>query len=168
MRRKRNRPAAIVSILLVIFMALLIFLFYSHGERSSYKDYKKIIVTRVVDGDTFCYEENDEEIKVRLIGIDTPESVAPKESGKTNTIEGSIASVFTKDLIFSNNGILYLEYDKEKYDKYGRELAYAYLEDGRMVQDILLLEGYADLMTIEPNTKYAKRFSKERKVKTIK
>lgn len=122
----------------------------------------EVFVERVVDGDTFVIKENEEEIKIRLIGIDTPESVAPQEyleaSGKENSEEGKTASEFTKNLIEGTN--VYLEFDVQKEDKYQRRLAYVYLEDGRMLQDILILEGYAELMTIPPNVKYTDHFTK--------
>ncbi len=114
-------------------------------------------VKRVVDGDTFVID-NDQ--KVRLIGIDTPESVASDEylekTGKKNTDWGKYASNYTKSLIEGKT--VYLEFDAAREDKYGRLLAYVYLEDGRMLQDVLLMSGYADLMTIQPNVKYADHF----------
>lgn len=121
---------------------------------------QKYLVKRVVDGDTFIITDNDEDIRVRLIGIDTPESVAPEsyleKTGKENTEEGKTASEFTKNLIEGN--YVYLEFDAQKEDKYGRLLAYAYLEDGQMIQDILLENRYAQPMTIQPNSKYANHF----------
>ena len=54
---------------------------------------------------------------------------------------------------------LYVEYDVEQIDKYGRTLAYLYFEDGVMVQEWLLENGYAQVMTVQPNTKYAERFA---------
>jgi len=122
-------------------------------------------VSYVVDGDTFSGIMGGEEIRVRLIGVDTPESVAPEEyltrSGKENTEEGDEASEFTKGLITDTT--VYLEFDEEYYDDYGRVLAYVYLEDGRMLQEILLEEGYAEVMSIEPNTKYKSRFEEIKK-----
>ena len=130
-----------------------------------------VFVERVVDGDTFVIKQNGEKVKVRMIGIDTPESVAPEEylekSEKENTEAGKTASEFTKSLI--ENQTVYLEFDVQTEDKYGRLLAYVYLEDGRMLQDILLSEGYAELMTIQPNVKYADHFVKvKNKEKTLK
>ncbi len=119
-----------------------------------------VVVKRVVDGDTFVIDNGGEEIRVRLIGIDTPESVAPDEylekTGKQNTEAGKTASEFTKSLIEGKT--VYLEFDASREDKYGRLLAYAYLEDGRMIQDILLQTGYAQLMTVPPNVKYSDHF----------
>ena len=118
-------------------------------------------VKRVVDGDTFVALSDGEEYKIRLIGIDTPESVAPEEylekSGKQNTEEGKDASAYTKSLI--DGQTVYLDFDVQKEDKYGRVLAYVYLEDGQMLQDILLQNGYAQLMTVMPNAKYADHFA---------
>jgi len=121
-------------------------------------DLKAVTVNRVVDGDTFIYEEDGNKIRVRCIGIDTPESVAPEETGKVNTEEGKIVSDYVKELIEGQT--VYLDYDVEQYDQFGRELAYVYLSDGRMLETILLSMGYAETMTIEPDTKYADYFLK--------
>jgi len=51
-----------------------------------------------------------------------------------------------------------LEFDKERYDKYGRLLAYVYLEDGTFVNAELVKQGYARAMSIKPNTKCAGLF----------
>lgn len=117
-------------------------------------------VKRVVDGDTFVIEQNGKDVKVRLIGVDTPESVASQEyldrTGKENTEEGKKASEFTRELI--EGEIVHLEFDAQTEDRYGRLLAYVYLDDGRMLQDVLLEEGYANLATYPPNVKYVDRF----------
>lgn len=107
-------------------------------------------VSRVIDGDTI---EIDGNITVRLIGIDTPESVHPDES--RNTEYGKIASEYTSELLTGKT--VQLEYDTEITDTYGRTLAYVYL-DGEMVNEMLLQKGLARTMTIPPNTKYADRF----------
>lgn len=123
---------------------------------------KEVSVKRVVDGDTFIYEENGSDIRVRIIGVDTPESVAPEESNKVNTDEGKQTSEYVKGIL--DGQTVYLEYDVDKYDDYDRELAYVYLEDGRMLEEILLSEGYAQVMTIQPNVKYADYFYRLQKV----
>lgn len=112
-------------------------------------------VVSVTDGDTFSVNINGEKTKIRLIGVNTPESVAPDED--RNCEEGKVASREMKSLL--NGKKVYLEFDKEREDKYGRTLAYAYLEDGTMINKYLLEKGYAEVMTIEPNTKYAAEFS---------
>lgn len=115
-------------------------------------------VARVIDGDTLSAYIDGEETTVRFIGVDTPESVNPDET--KNTEEGKIASDYTKSLIPAGTSV-YLEFGEEPTDKYGRRLAYVYLDaDGyEMVQEKLLLEGYAKCMPIKPNTKYQNRFA---------
>lgn len=118
---------------------------------------EKCTVLRVVDGDTYSLDIGGEETRVRLIGVDTPESVAPASYAKGNTEEGKTVSDIVKDKIKAGD-VLYAEYDVSKTDKYGRTLAYLYFEDGKMVQEWLLENGYAQVMTIQPNSKYADRF----------
>lgn len=121
----------------------------------------KVTVVRVVDGDTYVVNFDGEETKVRLIGVDTPESVASQEyldrTGKENTEFGKDVSDYMKGIL-TEGSILYLEFDVDKYDKYDRVLAYAYFEDGEMVQEHLLKKGFARVMTIEPNVAHSERF----------
>lgn len=112
------------------------------------------IVTSVVDGDTFKINYKGKEEKVRLIGVDTPESVHPNSS--KNSEYGKIASNYTKDLIERKN--IKLEFDVSQTDKYGRLLAYVYLENGEMLNEKLIKIGYAQVATYAPNVKYADKF----------
>ena len=114
--------------------------------------------TRVIDGDTIECEDAESSLTVRLIGVNTPESVAPEESGKTNTVEGEIASDYTKNLL--EGKMVFLEFDKEQTDEYGRTLAYVYLDafGEDFVNEMLLEDGMAECMEIEPNTRYAALF----------
>lgn len=122
---------------------------------------KKVEVVRVVDGDTYVVNLDGEETKIRLIGVDTPESVASQEyldkTGKENTEEGKDISAIMKEKLPAGT-TLFLEFDVNMYDKYNRVLAYAYFEDGEMVQEFLLKNGYAKVMTIEPNVAHSERF----------
>jgi len=66
---------------------------------------------------------------------------------------------FTRDLIEGQN--VSLEFDVEKYDKYGRILAYVFRnKDNKFVNAEIIEQGYASLMTIPPNVKYASLFQK--------
>lgn len=114
-------------------------------------------IVRVVDGDTYVLDIDGKETKVRLIGVDTPESVAPEGYRKENTSEGELVSEIVKEKL-STVSFLYIEYDVERTDRYGRTLAYLYFPDGIMVQEWLLENGYADVATYAPNTKYANLF----------
>lgn len=110
-------------------------------------------VLRVVDGDTFVIDYNGKEEKVRLIGIDTPESVHP--DADRNTAAGLTASDYTKSLL--NGKSVELEFDVQQRDKYGRLLAYAYV-DSYMLNKKLLQDGYAVVATYPPNVKYVEEF----------
>ncbi len=124
--------------------------------------YGKYEVISVVDGDTFDIRMNHESYRIRLIGVDTPESVASElyleESGKENTEIGEDIADYVRTLLEFE--YVYLEFDEEIKDSYGRILAYVYLDDGiTMVNRILLECGYATVMRIPPNTKYSEEFS---------
>lgn len=120
--------------------------------------YGPYTVTRVVDGDTIVVNIKGEDVKVRLIGVNTPESVSNDES--KNCDEGVTASNYMKNMLTGQS--VYLEYDVEQYDKYGRVLAYVYWNN-TMVNRMLIMNGYATTMKIAPNTKYADIFEKEQK-----
>ena len=114
---------------------------------------------RVVDGDTIIvYDKDGNKLRVRLTGIDAPESVHPDE--EMNTEEGKQSSEFLKELL-EDTEYVYLEYDEEQFDQYDRTLAYVWIEvDGEymMLNEILLSEGYAEPVFIKPNLKYADYF----------
>ena len=141
-------------------------------KAASASDFEKSLecfyVTKVVDGDTIWVSNDDHPngIKVRYIGIDTPESVVDENStNKKNTEEGKIASNRNKELIEDAGYDVYLEYDMEKEDQYGRTLAYVYtfdFETGEytMLEDVLLSEGLCKTVVYEPNVKYKDHFKK--------
>ena len=118
-------------------------------------------VKRVIDGDTYVVDLGGKETKLRLIGVDTPESVASDEyleqSGKDNTDYGKKVSDAMKDKI-PVGSTLFVVTDVMEMDKYGRTLGYVYFEDGEMVQDYLLKNGYAKLMTVQPNVQFVEHF----------
>lgn len=111
-------------------------------------------VIRVVDGDTLIIDYNGTEERVRLIGVDTPESVHPNE--EKNTEFGKKASEFSKNYL--ENKEVTLEFDVQERDQYGRLLAYVYLNNV-MYNKTLLQEGYAKIATYPPNVKYVDDFT---------
>lgn len=116
-------------------------------------------VDRVVDGDTMIVYIDGERTRVRLIGIDTPESVAPEE--ERNTQEGIIVSDYVKELMDDAGYEVWLEYDNEIYDQYDRTLAYVYIDyDGELVmlERILLEEGMAETVLYGTNDRYYDEF----------
>lgn len=107
-------------------------------------------IARVVDGDTVELSTGE---KVRLIGVDTPETVKPNHPVEPY---GKEASDFSKKLLTGQT--VTLKFDVEPYDKYKRLLAYMYLQDGTFVNEKLVREGYARIMTIPPNVAHADLF----------
>ena len=109
-------------------------------------------VVRVVDGDTVEARIGDDVEDVRLIGVDTPETVKP---GTPVQCFGERASHFTKRHLTGRR--LRLVFGVERRDVYGRLLAYAYLGD-RFFNPILVRRGLARTLTIPPNDRFAARF----------
>lgn len=106
-------------------------------------------VLRVVDGDTIEVELGGGEEDVRLIGVDTPETVEP---GEPVQCFGPQASAFTKRLLEGET--VRLEFDRELRDVYDRLLAYAFVGE-RFVNAELIEGGFARTLEIEPNTSRA-------------
>lgn len=114
-------------------------------------------VTKVVDGDTFWVKRsNGKEEKIRLIGIDAPES--RKTGNKDVGYYGKEAKAYLEKLLLGKS--VRLEYDVSRTDRYKRTLAYAYLQNGTFLNEHLIREGYAMTLTVPPNVKYAERLAK--------
>ena len=92
------------------------------------------VVERVVDGDTIIVRDVG---RVRLIGVDTPETVHPSRPVE---FFGKEASAFTKRLVDGKR--VRLEYDQQRTDRYGRTLAYVHLPDGTFVNAEIIRLGY--------------------------
>ena len=107
------------------------------------------MVERVVDGDTIVVRGVG---RVRLIGVDTPETVAP---GRPVEFFGREASAFTKRLLEGRS--VRLEYDRERTDRYGRTLAYVHLADGTFANAEIIRRGYGHAYTRFP-FRYLDRF----------
>jgi micrococcal nuclease len=106
------------------------------------------VVEKVVDGDTIEVEVGGRTEKVRLLGIDTPETKDPR---KPVQCFGAEASAHTAELLPPGTEVR-LEHDVERRDRYDRVLAYVYrASDGLFVNLALAREGYADLLTYPPN-----------------
>ncbi|HQO39600.1 MAG TPA: thermonuclease family protein [Spirochaetota bacterium] len=124
-------------------------------------------VTKIVDGDTIHVNSNGTILKVRLIGIDAPEKVTNskvrRDSNRTGddirTIlaQGKRSTNYLKSILRKGASVT-LEYDLQQYDRNGRTLAYVYLSDGRMLNELIIAAGYAVPLTVPPNVKYRDRF----------
>ncbi|KKP70109.1 hypothetical protein A2X44_00115 [candidate division CPR3 bacterium GWF2_35_18] len=117
----------------------------NESTSSATQDQNTVLVTRVIDGDTFEIYSGQ---KIRLIGINTPETVAPN---KTVECYGQEASDFLKSLL--ENTRVSLVKDVSETDSYGRLLRYVYL-DNLFVNEYLVKEGYAEVSTYPPDVKY--------------
>ncbi|MNN62075.1 Thermonuclease precursor [compost metagenome] len=94
-----------------------------------------------------------------MIGIDAPE---PRNYfHKKEQPYGKEASKYVEKLLM--NQTVRLEFDVNPLDQYGRTLAYAYLTDGTFVNEKIMKDGYAVLMTIPPNVKYEQRLVEAQK-----
>jgi endonuclease YncB( thermonuclease family) len=104
---------------------------------------KLFTVVNVVDGDTIDIDIADgkyEHTRIRLWGIDTPETKNPKVGVM---YFGPEASEFTKGLSLGKKVTVYLDENNNTRDKYSRLLAYVKLPDGRFLNEVLLSEGFA-------------------------
>jgi micrococcal nuclease len=112
------------------------------------KNYETAIVKRVIDGDTF---ETDDGQKVRLIGVNTPEISGQAE------YYGKEASEFSRQRLSGEK--VYMFSDVGDKDRYGRLLRYIFIDqEPVMFNEILLIEGYANVMTVPPNVRFAEKF----------
>jgi len=106
------------------------------------------VVTHVVDGDTLDVRIGDTEERIRLIGVDTPESVAPNRPVQCY---GAEASAYLASLVPEGTEVR-LERDAVARDQFGRLLAYVYrAEDDLLVNLALIEQGYADAVTYGDN-----------------
>ena len=153
-KRETNflRLSFIFSFSFLIFglISLVKFLSYIHFEsKPTLPQSQTVRIFRVIDGDTVVTENNQ---KIRLIGIDTPEVTAnnPKKC------LGDSATAKMKELVEGKDVIL--EKDISDTDIYGRLLMYVWV-DNKMVNETLVQEGFAQVDPVQPDTKYKQRFS---------
>jgi micrococcal nuclease len=112
-----------------------------------------VAVVRIVDGDTLVVSGG---VRVRLIGIDTPESVDPRRPVECF---GKEAAAALGRLVPPGTPVR-LGYDVERTDRFGRTLAYVYRQpDGLFVNAALVEHGYAQPATFPPNVAHAAEFA---------
>lgn len=118
------------------------------------KEEETFLVLRVIDGDTIEIEGGE---KIRYIGINAPESKHPNKEVECYAKE---AEEKNRDLVEGKK--VELEKDISETDRYGRLLRYVYL-DGVMINELLVMEGYAQASSYPPDVKYQDRFNEAEK-----
>jgi micrococcal nuclease len=114
---------------------------------------EEALVVDVIDGDTIDVLIDGRELRVRYIGIDTPETVDPREPVGCF---GREASEHNRQLV--ERRTVGLERDVSETDRFGRLLRYVWVDD-RMVNARLVEEGYATATTFPPDVRYADLFA---------
>lgn len=170
MRNIRIIIGTLVSVVVVVGAVLALFpdiIYLLKGETPPLSTYteteiEEVELVRVIDGDTIVVaSEKDEEETIRLLLIDTPETVHPE---KEEELFGKEAKRFVER---SLNGTVYIERGVEEKDKFGRTLAYVYKKEpiydadflSESVNAQLVRHGLARVAYVyEPNTKYANKY----------
>ncbi len=156
---KKNPGVKIISLLVAAIIG-----YFNLPTNKALQAEKKLIISEVfvIDGDTIAAKLDGRKIKVRLIGIDAPESSendrASKQAGwwgcsiREVNNAGARAKRELSALISGNQ--IELQYDRETTDQYGRTLGYLFAK-GHLVNAELLKSGLAQRFTVEPNTSLA-------------
>ncbi len=144
MRRKRRNFSSSPNKWIYFLVIILFLFFYFQSEKEG-----TYLVTRVIDGDTIELANGE---KVRYIGVDTPELHHPQKE-----VEYYAREAYEANRRLVEGKRVRLELDVEERDRYGRILAYVYVDD-LMVNEWLVANGYARVATFPPNVKYAERF----------
>jgi micrococcal nuclease len=109
-------------------------------------------VLKVHDGDTVTLLMNGKKFKTRLIGMDAPE-MGQRPWGK-------LAKKRLIDILSHTDWMVLIEKDVVQQDNYGRLLAYIWTGNKELINELMVLDGYAVLLTIPPNIHYADRFTR--------
>lgn len=136
------------KLLFLLFFLLVFGIYYLLEKREKSPDLAEHNVLSVIDGDTVIIDDGKKS-RIRYLGIDTPEIAYQGSPGDPMSEE---AKDFNAKLVQGKT--VKLEFDEEKYDVYGRILAYVYVDD-LLVNEELLKEGLATALIIEPNGMYS-------------
>ncbi len=121
-------------------------------------------VTSVIDGDTIRVQPSQGGLeRVRLIGIDAPEvrpdPMLDRDAQRADRSRAAILAMGRRAAAFARRHLdrqtVGLELDVQPRDLYGRLLAYAWTSDGVLFNRLIVAEGYAQVMTVPPNVRYA-------------
>ncbi len=118
-------------------------------------------VTKVVDGDTIAIDMNGRTETLRLIGINTPETVDPRRPVECF---GKEASAKAKAVLTGVRVRVEGDSSQDARDKYGRMLAYVFLDDGTNFNELMIREGYAYEYTYHFPYKYQREFKEAQRM----
>lgn len=121
----------------------------SSVSQSTYK------VVKVVDGDTIDVSVDGKVERLRLIGIDTPETKDPRKGVECF---GKEANNITTEILLGKNVSLESDETQSDKDRYGRLLRYVFIEDGTNFNEYMIREGYAYEYTYDSAYKYQEKF----------
>jgi len=144
-----------IKILTIFTGIVFLLLTGSCGQAQDRPGDKSVMVTRVIDGDTFVAKDaSGTEIRVRLIGIDAPES--RRSRNQEVEVFGQESKEYLTRLI--GNSKVILRQDVNPRDRFNRVLAYVYLKNGTFVNATMIEGGYAQVATFPPNVKHSETF----------
>jgi micrococcal nuclease len=112
-------------------------------------------VTKVVDGDTIWVDHNGTREKIRMIGMDTPETVDPRKPVQCFGLE---ASAQAKTILGGQSVYLETDPSQDSVDKYGRTLAYVWTTSGRLFDLDMIADGYSHEYTYYVPYRYQQEF----------
>ncbi len=141
-----------LRIITILITAILISLFSLYSRYQAVKPLPEgmVRVVEVYDGDTIGVMIKGSREKIRLIGIDAPET--------GQQLWGQMAKEHLRELLEHSDWVVALEFDMQDRDKYGRLLRYVTTPDGRMLNLQMIKDGYAMLLTVPPNIRYVGEF----------
>lgn len=146
MKFSNSKSSLSLTVLMSAILALALFLFFITPSRIEEPGFttptEEYTVLEVTDGDTIVILINGRRDSVRLIGIDTPEIAGPHTEEECF---GPEASERTKELTRNQRVKLLPDTLSQNRDKYQRLLRYVYLDDGTLLNQVLLEDGYARL-----------------------
>ena len=112
-------------------------------------------VTKVVDGDTIWVDNNGQRLKIRMIGLDTPETVDPRKPVQCFGLE---ASAQAKTILGGQSVYLETDPSQDSVDRFGRTLAYVWTASGRLFNLDMIADGYAFEYTYDLPYRYQQDF----------
>jgi micrococcal nuclease len=145
----------LIPALFLLFISA-VFAASGHGDDGTAPSLQNATVIAVNDGDTVTLLLGGKRHRARLIGIDAP------EMGQEPW--GQMSREHLRKLLKGYRWRISVESGIEQRDKYNRLLVYLWSPDGQMLNERMLLDGYAVLFTIQPNSKYSERFRKAQRI----